>query len=169
METIGPTAELHAQRLHVLDVFVQRVAGRVAAGRAALAAVVEHSSLHRVGQRAEGGLEAGVVAARAAVDDESHRALAHARAVGTRPAPRCRSRARCRARAGAWGSPGWQAGRARDVRNAMRRMAGFSPARVVRAGRPQQASRRAATTGGGRPVSSCRAVHGPPHFHHARL
>ena len=78
----GPEAERHAQGLHVLDVLVQRVARRVAAGRTSLAAVVEVDQLHRVGQRAEGGLEAGVVASRAAVDDEGHRPLAHVRPVG---------------------------------------------------------------------------------------
>ena len=40
-----------AQRLHVLDVLVERVAGDVAARRAALAAMVEVDELHPLGER----------------------------------------------------------------------------------------------------------------------
>jgi hypothetical protein len=74
-----------AQRLHVGDILIQHVAFGIAARRAALAAVVEEDELHRLGQRAERGLQVAVVVSRAAMDDESDRPLAHARPVRNEP------------------------------------------------------------------------------------
>jgi hypothetical protein len=71
-----------AQRLHVLDILVERIFGGVAAGGTALAAMVEIDELHPLGQWGQDRLEAAVIAARPAMDDEGDRALAHAWTVG---------------------------------------------------------------------------------------
>src|SRR5205814_3544724 len=76
-----PRTEVKAQRLHVLDVLVERVFGGVAAGGAALTSMVEIDELHALGERRKGRLETAVVATGSAVNEESGRALAHARAV----------------------------------------------------------------------------------------
>ena len=82
MLTIGPVPRWQPQRLHVLHVLVERVFGRIAACRSALAAMVEIDELHPLRERREGGLEAGVVGSGAAVDDERDRALAHGTPFG---------------------------------------------------------------------------------------
>ena len=77
-----------AQRLRdERKTMAQRIdrAWRLAAGRAPAFALVEIDELHALGQWREGGLEAGVVAARPAMDQESHRALAHPCAIGDEP------------------------------------------------------------------------------------
>jgi len=74
-----------AQRLHVLDILVQGVARRVATAGAALAAMVEIDQLHVPGQRAHARLEAAVVRAGAAMDQEAGRPLAHRAAVRHQP------------------------------------------------------------------------------------
>ncbi len=80
-----PKAQVPAQRLHVLDVLVERVLGGVAARRAALTAVVEIDELHALGERRHHRLEAAVIAAGAAVDHKGDRLLAHDAAIRHQP------------------------------------------------------------------------------------
>ena len=72
---------MDAQRLHILDILVKRVFLRIAGRRAALATVVEIDELHPLRERREGRLEARVVTARAAVDNEGGRPFGHAGAI----------------------------------------------------------------------------------------
>jgi len=78
----GSQPEVTPQRLHVLDILVERVSGGVALGRPAIAAMVEIDQLHPVRECAHRRLVAGVVAARTAVDQEGHGLFPHARPVG---------------------------------------------------------------------------------------
>src|SRR5258708_27553972 len=67
-------AEMTAQRLHVLDILVERIFAGVAAGGTPLAAMVEIDELHALGERGQDRLEAAVIAARPAMDDKGYRA-----------------------------------------------------------------------------------------------
>ena len=73
---------MQAQRLHVLDILVNMILGDIAARRTALPAMVEIDELHTLAERIEAGLQIGMVAAGAAMDDEGRRLLAHARTIG---------------------------------------------------------------------------------------
>ena len=77
MLTMGAKAEMLAKCLHILDVLVERVERRVAAGGAALAAMVEIHQLHVIGEWRQGGLEPRMVAARPAVNNHGDGPLSH--------------------------------------------------------------------------------------------
>jgi hypothetical protein len=69
------------QRLHVLDVFIQGVGGRIAACGTAVTAVVEVDDLHVLGKRRERRLETRVVSAGTAVNDQGYGPFAHRGAI----------------------------------------------------------------------------------------
>ncbi len=82
MLTTGPRPRCVTQCLHVGHVLVQRVAGRVSLIRAALPAVIEIDKLQALGEAAHSRLEAGVIAARTAVNDHGGGTFAHDWAIG---------------------------------------------------------------------------------------
>ena len=80
-------SEMLAQCLHVLDVFIQRVGGGIAARGTAVTAMVEVNELHVLGERRERRLETGVVGAGTAVNDQGYGPFAHCGAIRYQPSP----------------------------------------------------------------------------------